>query len=138
MLSEKVAEEIQSYCALVTEGRLTARRMGDALRPARINQSEFRLLWLLYYHDDRFDQTLLAARLGISAAQVTSLVDSLKHRQWIASHVDSHDRRRQLWTLTPTGKAKVAELASSMTTFLASHLSEGQASAARRATRRAA
>lgn len=54
-----------------------------------------------------FSQSQLAATLGISAAQVSGLVERLRRSGLLASRRAEADRRRQHWCLTPTGRARL-------------------------------
>ncbi len=80
---------------------------------AGLSEPEFRLLWLLFpaaesaaAAEPALDQTALARRLAVSTAQVSALVERLRAAGCIAV-APASDRRRQLWRLTPAGRAAV-------------------------------
>ncbi|MEX2185485.1 MAG: MarR family winged helix-turn-helix transcriptional regulator [Pirellulales bacterium] len=50
-------------------------------------------------------QSDLAARIGVSPAQASALVEHLRQRGLIESHREATDRRRQRWTVTVSGRS---------------------------------
>ncbi|MFE3441747.1 MarR family winged helix-turn-helix transcriptional regulator [Nocardia sp. NPDC059180] len=53
--------------------------------------------------------TELAARLHVTTASVTELVDRLEQRGWTSRGPHPHDRRRILVSLTDTGRTLISE-----------------------------
>jgi DNA-binding MarR family transcriptional regulator len=52
----------------------------------------------------------MAAELGLSAAQISSVVDSLRQRRAIVHQRAPEDRRRQIWQLTPSGLELIEQI----------------------------
>lgn len=74
-----------------------------------INEQEFLLLWTCREAPPAgVSQTELAERLAVSAAQVSGLVEKLRCERFLEGHRGEHDRRRQLWRLTPEGQTLLA------------------------------
>jgi len=48
-------------------------------------------------------QSVLAKSIGLSPAQISNVVEQLRRDGLLSSFRDVHDRRRQLWRLTPEG-----------------------------------
>ncbi len=71
-----------------------------------VSEQEFLLLWNCREAPaDGVGQTELAARLAVSAAQVSGLVERLRCGGMLECRRAAHDRRRQLWRLTSAGHA---------------------------------
>jgi DNA-binding MarR family transcriptional regulator len=93
---------------------MAARELGCWVSGVGVSETEFRLLWLLFHgikasdvqtnEPPAFDQADLSNRLAISAAQVSSVVESLRQRLLIDRDAAGADRRRQRWRLAPTGR----------------------------------
>lgn len=82
--------------------------LASAAQPHDLSDSEFHLLWsFLPASASAASQNDLAAWLGVSAAQVSSLVERLRKKGWITGQRTATDRRRQVWQLTPAGRAVV-------------------------------
>jgi DNA-binding MarR family transcriptional regulator len=54
--------------------------------------------------------TTLSERLLVTTASMTSLLDTLERRGLVARRPDPHDRRKQLISLTPAGRALVDKI----------------------------
>jgi DNA-binding MarR family transcriptional regulator len=52
----------------------------------------------------------LAARLGLNSSHLVGYVDELEHRKALRRERDPEDRRRQMVSLTPTGRRLLARL----------------------------
>src|SRR3954468_4770928 len=91
-------------CFAAADGRRAARALGHWCERFSLNEPEFQVLWCLRNSVGiGFDQTMLAKRLAYSPAQVSSTVERLRVRGWIAQQSASGDRRRNLWHLTDAG-----------------------------------
>jgi DNA-binding MarR family transcriptional regulator len=76
-----------------------------------LSEPEFQVLWCLRGGvTSGFDQTKLAKRLAYSPAQVSSTVERLRVRGWIAQQSGGGDRRRNLWHLSEAGGEVVREM----------------------------
>ncbi|MGI9428133.1 MAG: MarR family winged helix-turn-helix transcriptional regulator [Bythopirellula sp.] len=96
---------LDTICQQIALGRQLAQRLAKALRGRAVLEVEFRLLWLLSRQAARrIEQRSLAQQLGVSPAQVSSVVDKLRRQQFIESIPDETDRRRQHWQLTRSGQ----------------------------------
>jgi len=112
MNMQAASEHLERVCQRIAEGRQATRLLTAIVRKYGLSEGEFRLLWHLRgiaLNRNRTaavhapDQTLLAAALGLSVAQVSSLVESLREKGFDQGRPAPHDRRRQLWSITPAG-----------------------------------
>jgi DNA-binding MarR family transcriptional regulator len=107
-------------CRLAVAGKLAARDLTAWVAGFDVSETEFRLLWLLSsaMHADckapapapAVDQAELASRLAVSAAQVSGVVERLRHAGLIEHGAGSGDRRRQFWQLAEAGRELVREI----------------------------
>jgi DNA-binding MarR family transcriptional regulator len=103
--------EVGRVCHVAAEGRRAARALGQWCRHFEITEPEFQVLWCLQDEaGGASDQTTLARRLAYSPAQVSSTVERLRARGWIAQHAIDGDRRRNLWRLSESGGGLVAQI----------------------------
>lgn len=73
-----------------------------------LSEAELALLWACRLPAARGQsQKELAERLCVSPAHVSGLVEQLREAGLLVSQRDGHDRRRQLWQLTPRGEARL-------------------------------
>jgi DNA-binding MarR family transcriptional regulator len=112
---------IADACRRAVRGKLAVRDLALWVDGFGVSETEFRLLWLLFNEADgapapprtvprEFDQAELAARLAVSAAQVSASVERL-HREARLERVSQvADRRRQLWRLSPSGRSLVLKV----------------------------
>ena len=114
-------ELIDATCRLAIAGKLALRDIACWIREQPVNETEFRLLWLLFQHERRdssrrtaLDQGELAAGLALSPAQISGLVERLQACALISHVTHGFDRRRQLWRLAPAGEALVLEVVASV------------------------
>lgn len=84
-----------------------------------ITESKLDLLILLTLHEanDQVSPSAIADRLGIRRATVTSLLDWLEKRDWVAREHSAKDRRMIYVKITPAGRALVEQV---LPTFWAS------------------
>ena len=86
--------------------RLLRTEVLSGLRDCHLSESEF---WLLRacQRERRFGigQNKLATAVGVSPARVSGLVEGLRRRGLLEGSRPAHDRRRQLWHLTPAGQS---------------------------------
>lgn len=87
-----------------------ARRLGAQierqLQAVGLSEPAAALLWVCASAPPQgLDQRELAARLAVSAAQVSVQVERLSRRGLLQCRVAEGDRRRRLWQLTPDGAA---------------------------------
>jgi len=72
----------------------------------QLSEPEFLLLWACRQAPGcGVAQSKLAARLAVSAAQISGLVEKLRLDGLLEGRRAQRDRRRQLWRLTPAGEA---------------------------------
>jgi DNA-binding MarR family transcriptional regulator len=115
--SADAARRIDDACRQAVLGKLAARSIARWASGFELGEVEFRLLWLLHASGDsgsepkapapEWDQAALAERLAVSPAQISAVVDRLRADDRLAAIVPAGDRRRQLWRLTPSGRALV-------------------------------
>lgn len=113
---------IEHACRLAVAGKLAARDLTAWVAGFDVSETEFRLLWLLSSssHADgkaptpSVDQAELATRLAVSAAQVSGVVERLRHAELIEHGAGSGDRRRQFWQLAGAGRELVHAIVASV------------------------
>ena len=115
------SEQIDAACRQAVAGKLATRDITAWVRAFGLNETEFRLLWLLFQHehgglraDGALDQAALAEGLAVSAAQVSGVVERLRGRGLTDRVLDGSDRRRQMWRLANTGDALVVAVVGSV------------------------
>ena len=92
-------------------GRGLRRKLEDWLLPFDLGEQEFVTLWLCDRQAAaRIAQGELARGVGISAAQMSAVVERLRQRGLIAMECSAHDRRRQIWRLLATGEELLAKV----------------------------
>jgi DNA-binding MarR family transcriptional regulator len=98
-------------CRTAVEGRRAARALAEWARRFTLSEPEFQVLWCLRGEAvEGLDQKALATRLACSPAQVSSTVEQLRARDWIAQRHRPNDRRRHVWQLSAEGTALLAEM----------------------------
>jgi DNA-binding MarR family transcriptional regulator len=103
--------DVGRACHIAADGRRAARALGQWCRRFEIAEPEFQVLWCLRdTASGGVDQTMLARRLAYSPAQVSSTVERLRERGWIAQQSVDGDRRRNLWHLSAIGGGVLAEM----------------------------
>jgi len=101
---------VDRACHVAADGRRVARALAHWCRRFELTEPEFQVLWCLADQSSGgSDQTTLARRLAYSPAQVSSTVERMRARGWIAQHSADGDRRRNLWHLSAAGRNLVAE-----------------------------
>lgn len=97
--------QLDTICHRIADGRRLARLLADVLRQYHMSEAEFRLLWLLRDAEQAsLEQSALVGGLGISPAQVSTLVEKLRLQQILAPVTSEKDRRRKLWQFTASGQ----------------------------------
>lgn len=113
---------IETACRLAVAGKLAARDLTAWVTGFDVSETEFRLLWLLSHASSAdakapmpsVDQAELATRLAVSAAQVSGVVERLRHAALIEHAAGSGDRRRQFWQLAESGRDLVQAIIASV------------------------
>lgn len=95
-------ERILAAGAISRAGR---RRIADQAAGAELSDQEFLVLWLCADSPACRGQNELAELLGVSAAQMSNLVERLRRRDLLQFERHVTDRRRQVWQLTAAGKS---------------------------------
>jgi len=87
------------------------RALADRVRHLAISDVELLVLWLCYEaHEPGIAQNELASAAGVSAAQMSGLVERLRQRGMLAAKRCAKDRRRQYWNLTDEGSGTLNEI----------------------------
>lgn len=99
--------------------RLLARALRSVQRLSadlEIAEAEWLLLWVCSQAGDTGTaQVVFAQALGVSAAQVSTLVERLREQGWLQSERCTQDRRRRLWNLTDEGRAVLQRASEAIT-----------------------
>jgi DNA-binding MarR family transcriptional regulator len=99
-------------CVIAT-GRRLQREIERGSRRQGLSDSQFLLLWLCSQGPQQGSaQSEMAARLGLSAAQVSGLVEQLRGEELLTCQRSPSDRRRQLWRPTDSGKQVLQRISS--------------------------
>ncbi len=93
---------------LVQLGFLAARRFAARLEPTGLDPRRFGLLRSIESGDGRSQQELAGA-VGMHASKMVGLVDELEHDGLVERHRSAGDRRAYELSLTPKGRAALAE-----------------------------
>ncbi len=106
--------QIDAACQMVAAARRTARQLAVQASLFGLTESEFRLLWQLRtdFQDkssakqtcELLNQKALGERLGLSPAQVSTMVERLQGKGLIVGQPSAEDRRRRVWQLALNGK----------------------------------
>jgi DNA-binding MarR family transcriptional regulator len=105
------ADILEQACRAATVGRCAGRMLAAWAKPLGIGESELQLLWCLHQSPaEGLDQTTIAHRLALSAAQVSASVERLRQRGWTVQQAAAGDRRRHLWRLSEPGRGVVGDL----------------------------
>jgi DNA-binding MarR family transcriptional regulator len=104
--------ELLLTCSSGLRDELTARSQREAL-----TGPQFALLWACENGNGGLSQRELALRLSLSAAHVSGLVEQLGARGLIVGERAAHDRRRQLWRLTDSGRDAVGRVVADLEPF---------------------
>jgi DNA-binding MarR family transcriptional regulator len=100
-------------CRTAAAGRRAVRALAEWAQRFDLGETEFQILWgLKWCAGDGLDQATLAKRLACSPAQVSTTVEQLRLRGWIAQLETPGDRRRHRWQLSPLGKSLVDQMLS--------------------------
>jgi len=94
--------------ALVRLGMLARQRCADRLAAAGLSQHQHAILCCL----DEFGpacQVDIAARLGIDTGDIVAFFDGLQQRGLVVRERDPRDRRRQIVSLTGSGRQALVE-----------------------------
>jgi DNA-binding MarR family transcriptional regulator len=89
--------------------RRLRRLLAECVAPWQLNEQEFLLLWLCGQERAGLGQGELATALGVSPAQMSTLVERLRKRGLIAVERSLHDRRRQMWQIAQPGVSLLGE-----------------------------
>lgn len=96
---------VESAERMLACGRLLHGHISRQAGRHQLSEAEFSLLWACRdIPSSGVGQNELAARLAVSPAQVSGLVERLRRKGLLEGHRPSHDRRRQHWQLTPEGR----------------------------------
>lgn len=91
--------------------RLLRAWLTERLGNRGVSDCEFWVLWLCgRAAASGFVQHELAAAVGVSAAQMSGLVERLRQHGLLAGCRGDRDRRRQYWRLTAAGEARLREI----------------------------
>jgi len=85
-------------------------RIDERLRPWGMTQATWRTLWVLRQREERFNQSVLAARLGIETPTLVRILDRMEKLGLLCRVPDPHDRRQKYIDITERGLALAAEI----------------------------
>ncbi len=118
--SGAAADWLRLVQAMALCGRQLRRALGELATPTGLSDTECLILWACCEAPPEGQgQHELVALLGVSAAQLSNLVEQLSARGLIVGRRPAHDRRRQYWRLTDEGQQLVANLLRGVNQWLA-------------------
>ncbi|MDR2260084.1 MAG: MarR family transcriptional regulator [Azoarcus sp.] len=80
------------------------------LHPRDVNVVSWQILRLLHSGDIRYNQHMLASRLGIETSYLARLLDRMEQRDLVERQVDAQDRRQNHIAITLAGLALIEEI----------------------------
>jgi DNA-binding MarR family transcriptional regulator len=96
-------------------GRQLRKSLAEIAAPHQLSDTEVLILWACCEATGTgLGQHEMANLVGISAAQLSGLVERLSTQDLILGRRPAHDRRRQYWRLSPQGEALFAKLAADL------------------------
>lgn len=106
-----MSDQLQTFATLLHRaGALWRTRLDERLRPWGMTQATWRTLWLLRQEESPYNQSELAARLGIETPTLVKIIDRMEARGLVRREPDSRDRRQKRLLITPAGLALAAEI----------------------------
>lgn len=115
MFLRAITQQLDDACSCIASGREAAWNLTALVERFGLKEIEFRLLWALLTCDTQFDQTRMAEFLGSSPAQVSGIVERQRSRGNISGQAAASDRRRQVWRITPQGRALLKKIVAAKT-----------------------
>lgn len=104
-------EDQQRFAALLHRtAALWRTRLDERLRPWQMTQATWRTLWTLRLAEEPYNQSTLAARLGIETPTLVHIIDRMAALGLLQREPDARDRRQKYITITPAGLALAAEI----------------------------
>ncbi len=108
---KNLKEHQQAFSRLLHRvGAIWRTRIDERLRPWGMTQATWRTLWTLRLAEERYNQSNLAARLGIETPTLVRILDRLEKLDLLQREPDPHDRRQKYLAITPAGLALTAEI----------------------------
>ncbi|NQU24511.1 MAG: winged helix-turn-helix transcriptional regulator [Candidatus Nealsonbacteria bacterium] len=102
-------------------GRMFRDLLASHLQKHSLGESQFSALWICRKAPGMgLSQQDITAKLAVSPAAVSGLVEQLRRRGLLEGRRAESDRRRQLWRLTPDGKDVLDAVLSDLATWAAS------------------
>ncbi len=115
MFLPAITQHLDDACSRIASGRAAAWSLTALVERFDMKEIEFRLLWALLTGDTQLDQTRMARFLGCSPAQVSGIVERQRSRGNISGQAATGDRRRQVWRITPQGRALLEKIVAAKT-----------------------
>ncbi len=75
-----------------------------------LNATQLLALWACGEASAELAQSELAARIGVSAAQASALVEQLRRRNLLEPRRAADDRRKQNWSITAEGRTLISQV----------------------------
>lgn len=105
---EQQVDLMRLFHGVAYEARHTLSR---ALHRQDMTEAEFLLLWTCFRRAAKpVGQQRLVFDVGLSKAQTSGLLESLRRKQYLSGERSVDDRRRQLWQITSLGRQQVEEV----------------------------
>ncbi len=106
-----MTEDVQRYATLLHQAAALWRvRLDKRLRPWGMTQTTWRTLWILRMDGRSYNQSELAARLGIESPTLVRIIDRMQGMGLLERIADPQDRRQKRIRITPAGLDLVQEI----------------------------
>lgn len=106
-----MTEDVQRYATLLHQAAALWRvRLDKRLRPWGMTQTTWRTLWILRMDGRSYNQSELAARLGIESPTLVRIIDRMQGMGLLERIADPQDRRQKRIGITPAGLDLVQEI----------------------------
>ena len=94
-------EDLNRYATLLHRAAALWRtRLDNRLRPRGMTQATWRTLWALGQDGVGYNQSELAARLGMECPTLVKILDRMEAHDWLRRVADCHDRRQKRIEIT--------------------------------------
>ena len=108
--------DIQRYATLLHRAAAMWRvRLDNRLRPWCMTQTAWRALWILRTDGHSYNQSELAARLGIESPTLVRIIDRMQGMGLLERVADPQDRRQKRIAITPAGVSLAQEIEAEVT-----------------------
>lgn len=111
MIISPMPKNQQTFATLLHRAAALWRtQLDERLRPWNMTQATWRTLWALRMSEERYNQSSLAARLGIETPTLVHIIDRMETLGLLRREASDRDRRQKYITITEKGLALATEI----------------------------